>query len=181
MESPWWRHQIETYSEFLAICAGIHRSPVNYPHKDQWRGALIFSLICVWKLSWVNNREAGDSRRYHTHYDVTVMSIVFTQYGDGVPYIWMNCNFEIIISDFVSVTFLMKPHHQTPIAGQSIIYTKHNLVHHNRQVHFWYNVSRVKSAGPKYLNGQNMLKIKEYIFLFRLFVVKSFTLAVFIT
>ena len=27
---------------------GIHRSPVNSPHKGQWRGALMFSLICVW-------------------------------------------------------------------------------------------------------------------------------------
>ena len=33
---------------------GIHRSPVNSPHKGQWRGALMFSLICVWlrKQSW---------------------------------------------------------------------------------------------------------------------------------
>ena len=41
---------------------GIHRSPVNSPHKGQWRGALIFSLICVWTNGWVNNREAGDLR-----------------------------------------------------------------------------------------------------------------------
>ena len=27
---------------------GIHRSPVNSPHKGQWRGALMFSLVCVW-------------------------------------------------------------------------------------------------------------------------------------
>ena len=26
---------------------GIHRSPVNSPQKGQWRGALMFSLICV--------------------------------------------------------------------------------------------------------------------------------------
>ena len=26
---------------------GIHRSPVNSPHKGQWCGALMFSLICV--------------------------------------------------------------------------------------------------------------------------------------
>ena len=52
---------------------GIHRSPVNSPHKGQWRGALIFSLICAWIHDWVNNREAGDLRRPHTHYDVTVM------------------------------------------------------------------------------------------------------------
>ena len=34
---------------------GIHRSPVNSPHKSQWRGALMFSLICVWINGWVNN------------------------------------------------------------------------------------------------------------------------------
>ena len=28
----------------LAICAGIHRSPVNFPHKGQRRGALMFFL-----------------------------------------------------------------------------------------------------------------------------------------
>ena len=26
---------------------GIHRGPVNSPHKGQWRGALMFSLICA--------------------------------------------------------------------------------------------------------------------------------------
>ena len=26
---------------------GIHRSPVNSPHKGQWRGSLMFSLICA--------------------------------------------------------------------------------------------------------------------------------------
>ena len=54
---------------------GIHRSPVNSPHKGQRRGALMFSLICVWINGWVNNREAGDLRRYHAHYDVTAMTI----------------------------------------------------------------------------------------------------------
>ena len=44
-------------------------------HKGQWRGSLMFSLICVWINGWVNNREAGDLRRYHTHYDVIVMWI----------------------------------------------------------------------------------------------------------
>ena len=54
---------------------GIHRSPVNSPHKGQWRGALMFSLICVWINGWVNNRGAGDLRRYRAHYDVIVMSL----------------------------------------------------------------------------------------------------------
>ena len=52
---------------------GIHRSPVNSPHKGQWLGALMFSLICVWINDWVNNRETGDLRRYRAHYDVIVM------------------------------------------------------------------------------------------------------------
>ena len=39
---------------------GIHRSPVNSPHKDQWRGALVFSLICARINGSVNNCEAGD-------------------------------------------------------------------------------------------------------------------------
>ena len=52
--------------------------PGNSPHTGQWRGALVFSLICAWIQSWVNNREAGDLRRYRDHYDVIVMlHIVF--------------------------------------------------------------------------------------------------------
>ena len=51
----------------------IHRSPVNFPHKGQWRGALMFSLIYAWINDWVNNREAGELRRQHGHYDVIVM------------------------------------------------------------------------------------------------------------
>ena len=53
----------------------IHRSPVNFPHKGQWRGALMFSLIYAWINDWVNNREAGDLRRQHGHYDVIVMKL----------------------------------------------------------------------------------------------------------
>ena len=70
--TSWWRHQMETLSALLAICAG--NSPVNSRHKGQWRGALKFSLICAWINGWVNNLNAGDLRRHCTHYDVTVMT-----------------------------------------------------------------------------------------------------------
>ena len=33
-----------TFSVLLAICEGNHRSPVDSPHKGQWRGALMFFL-----------------------------------------------------------------------------------------------------------------------------------------
>ena len=71
----WWRHQMETCSALLAICAG--NSPVNSPRKGQWRGALMFSLICTWVNDWENNHETGDLRRLCAHYDVTVMVIWF--------------------------------------------------------------------------------------------------------
>ena len=67
VRGTWWRHQMKTFSTLLAICAG------NSPHKGQWRGALVFSLICVCINVWVNNREAGDLRRYRDRYDVIVM------------------------------------------------------------------------------------------------------------
>ena len=62
---------------------GIDRSTVNSPHKGHWRGAMMFLLICAWINGSVNNRKAGDLRRYHVHYDVTVMlrnKNVFTCY-----------------------------------------------------------------------------------------------------
>ena len=46
----------------------------NSPHKGQWRGALMFSLICARINSWVNTDEAGDLRRHRAHYDVILMS-----------------------------------------------------------------------------------------------------------
>ena len=65
----WWRHQMETFSALLALCAG------NSPHKGQGRGALVFSLFCAWINGWVNNREAGDLIRHSAHYDVTVIYV----------------------------------------------------------------------------------------------------------
>ena len=59
------------FPRYWSFLRGIHRSPVNSPHKNQWRGALVFSLICVWPNDWVHNRNAGDLRRHRAHYDVT--------------------------------------------------------------------------------------------------------------
>ena len=64
-----WKH----FPRYWPFVRGIHGSPVNSPHKGQWHGALMFSLICARINAWVNNREAGDLRRHHAHYDVIVM------------------------------------------------------------------------------------------------------------
>ena len=60
LRCPWWRHQMETFSVVLAICAG------NSP-------ALMFSLKSTRINDWVNNGEAGYMRHHRAHYDVTVM------------------------------------------------------------------------------------------------------------
>ena len=66
-----WKHS-QRYWPFVR---GIHRSPVNSPHKGQWRGDLMVFFIRAGINGWVNNREAGDLRRHRGHYDVTVMPI----------------------------------------------------------------------------------------------------------
>ena len=38
-----WKH----FPRYWPFVRGIHRSPVNSPHKGQCRGALMFTLICA--------------------------------------------------------------------------------------------------------------------------------------
>ena len=66
----------------------IVRSPVNSPHKGQWREALIFSLICAWTNGWVNNRGAGDLWRNRAHYDVTIMIKLHSSVCTKYTYHW---------------------------------------------------------------------------------------------
>ena len=78
MRSQWVKyimtHQMEAFSALLALCVGIHRSPVNSLHKGQWCTALMFSLICARANGWANNRDSGNLRRHRVHYYVTVMA-----------------------------------------------------------------------------------------------------------
>ena len=63
-----WKH----FPRYWPFVRGIHRSLVNSPHNGQWRGALMFSLICAW-INAVNNRAGCDLICHRAHYDVTVM------------------------------------------------------------------------------------------------------------
>ena len=65
----WWRHQMETFPAFLALCA------VNSPYKSQWRGALMFSLMCAWFSLLGKQSRGGDLRRHCAHNDVIVMKL----------------------------------------------------------------------------------------------------------
>ena len=64
-----WKHFLRCWP----FVRGIHWSPVNFPHKGQLRGALMFSLICARINALVNNHQAGVLRRHRAHYDVIIM------------------------------------------------------------------------------------------------------------
>ena len=65
-----WKH----FPRYWPFVRGIHRSPVNSPHKGKWRGALMFPLICV----WINSKQSWDwwfetlSRLVWRHCNVTI-------------------------------------------------------------------------------------------------------------
>ena len=82
-----WKH----FPRYWPLVRGFRRSPVNSPHKGQWRGALMFSLICACINGWVNNGEAGDLRRHRAHNVVIVMCWYYT-----VPYIYVNIDWYTI-------------------------------------------------------------------------------------
>ena len=75
--------KLKHFPRYWPFVWGTHRSPVNSPHKGQWRGVLMFSLICAWINGWVNTREAGDLKRNRAHYDVIVMCSI--KFGMKLP------------------------------------------------------------------------------------------------
>ena len=95
----WWRHQMETFSALLVICVGIHRSPVNSPHKGQWRGDLMFSLIGCLNKRLSKHRNTSDLRHHRAHYDVNVMvsliSTIVTIVLNAIAYNNSSCFDEI--------------------------------------------------------------------------------------
>ena len=81
--SPWWLHQMETFSELLALCVG--NSPIIGEFPTQRR-----SLIWAWINCKVNNREAGDLRRHLAYYDVNIMPFLSHTTWLGWPFINQN-------------------------------------------------------------------------------------------
>ena len=78
-----WKH----FPRYWPFVRGIHRSPMNSPHKGQWRGAL------MWINGWVNNRDAGDLRRHRAHYDVIVMECFRSAWAGSIDWhdFWSRC------------------------------------------------------------------------------------------
>ena len=69
---------METFSALLAICAWNSPVPGEFPaQRPVTRSFDVFFDLRL-NNGWVNNREAGDLRRYRAHYDAVVMNILLT-------------------------------------------------------------------------------------------------------
>ena len=94
----WWRHAMEKLSTLLALCVrGIHRLPVDSPHKGQISRALMFSFILARLNCRISRRVVGDLRRYDVHYDVISTNKLLRNHKT------MRCNdlnqFSLFIND----------------------------------------------------------------------------------
>ena len=89
-----WKHS----PRYWPFVRGIHRSLVNSPHKGQWRGAMMFSLICAWKKR-LSKQSRGwwfqmPSRRLWRHSDDTrAVSQCPSNYPETLSRpLWCHCN-----------------------------------------------------------------------------------------
>ena len=75
-----WKH----FPGYWPFVRGIHRSPVNSPHKGQWRFDVYFDPRPNKRLN------KHDLRPHRAHYDITVMwkyiRYVTTKYIDIAPF-----------------------------------------------------------------------------------------------
>ena len=75
---PWWRHPIMMTSSNGNIfrvtghlCGEF--TGLRWIPRTKASDAELWCFLWAWINDWVNNCEAGDLRRHHAHYDVTVM------------------------------------------------------------------------------------------------------------
>ena len=93
----------------------IHWSPVDSPNKGQWRGALMFSLMCARTNGWAHNQDTGDFRRHGDHFDTIIIwfrSILLLS-GKGIIWaivehkLWIFISIEIIRVSNVKINACM--------------------------------------------------------------------------
>ena len=122
-----WKH----FPRYWPFVRGIHRSPVNSLHKGQWRGALMFSMICPRINGWVNNREAGDLRRHRAHYNIIVMFLWAFLYPLGIHNWYKECQMQtswILLQASLSLPISSFASNLHPQCWKTAI-TTHNMFH----------------------------------------------------
>ena len=74
VSAPYHHMMTSSNGNVFSVTGLLWGNSTNSPHKDQWRGALIISLICALTYGWVNHRNTDYLRRHRAHYDVTIMT-----------------------------------------------------------------------------------------------------------
>ena len=69
----WWRHQMETFSALLTLCAGNSTVTGEFPLWRPVKRSFDVFLIYTSTNGWINSRDSGYLRRHRAHYDVSVM------------------------------------------------------------------------------------------------------------
>ena len=75
-----WKH--------FRVVKGIHGSTVVSPYKCQWRGALMYSLMCATTNCWANSQHAGALRH---HLDSIAQLLILSEllYGSVTWHRWL--------------------------------------------------------------------------------------------
>ena len=134
-----WKH----FPRYWPFVRGIQQWPMNSPHKGQWRGALMFSLITAWTKGWINNRDADNLRRHHIHYHVTAMplrwSTLCLPMASEFWRIWTLCCFKrshAICDD----TIRMTSHERHDVSNRLLLeclLNSFNSKENNKAPHHW--------------------------------------------
>ena len=86
-----WKH----FPRYWPFVREIHRSPVNSSHKGQWRGALMFSLICA-----LNKRLSKQSWGWWFQSP----SRSLWRHGDALIHFPSHFKFEIVLPNLVTTS-----------------------------------------------------------------------------
>ena len=114
IQNAWWRHQMETFSALLAICAGNSPVPGEFPAQRPVTRSFDVFFDLLWINGSVNNREAGDLRRYRTHCDVTVM---YTSEMENFYYHYIVANPGPV---FKNIPCVVKASHQSDVIMSAV-------------------------------------------------------------
>ena len=111
-------------------------SPVKSPHKDQWRGALKFSLIRTRSNGWANNRDAGDLGRHRAHY-CGLVRLYGSTYLDQHWFIVLVCCLaapsHCLHRFWLAISMVFGPSHESNFRNAQEMYTWNA-----QDIHPWY-------------------------------------------
>ena len=76
-----WKH----FPRYWPFVRGIHRSPGGFPSQRPVTRSFDVFFDLGLNDGWTNSRDAGDLRRHHAHYEVSVMcDLYFVYYKNQV-------------------------------------------------------------------------------------------------